>query len=505
MSSANHAGLLMLLMAIGGSAAAPGLALPPDRTEVARDDMVVWAQAVAAYDRGDCATAMKVVEPRLKQPLAKEAPEKLLAMGYDIAVGCAVRNGEGDVAYRYAVEGTALNDASDLIWRFRLATELQKQQYTPAVATIEALTQGRTAVLNGTPIRWLIDLSRELKDRHQDDDRRRLLKTLLENGYLPDDPFEPVDLFRHQYAEILFAAGDKPGATAQIREIVEPYLANQVSFDARFRSMLSPTFDVRASVERRLEEARSLMRQHPDQLAPIVQAGIRLRQLGRPQEALAVLETARPLIGREGAFTDVSTKLNWWWDGIASSHAMLGQYDEAVAAMKSGASAEEQGGINVSQLINLAGVQTRFGKPELALTTLAPFAASKRPVSPFGEMALRSTRGCANILAGRKDAAAADLAYAKAHEADGRRALAEIQLCMDDLDGAAATIIRQLEDPERRTATLVDLSDFDDPPVVIPVDPIEVNLKKVKARPDVQAAIARAGGTRRIHLQNVEL
>ncbi len=76
---------------------------------------------------------------------------------------------------------------------------------------------------------------------------------------------------------------------------------------------------------------------------------------------------------------------------------------------------------------------------------------------------------------------------------------------MDDLDGAAATIIRQLEDPDRRTAALVDLSDFDDPPAVLPVDPIEVNLKKVKARPDVQAAIARAGGTRRIHLQNEEL
>ncbi len=163
--------------------------------------------------------------------------------------------------------------------------------------------------------------------------------------------------------------------------------------------MLPAAFDVRASVERRLEEARSLMRRHPDQLAPIVQAAIRLRQLGRPRRALAVLETARPLIGREGAFTDVSTKLNWWWDGIASSHAMLGQYDEAVAAMKSGSDAEEQGGINVSQLINLAGVQTRFGKPELALATLAPFAAAKRPVSPFGEMALRSTWGCANIIA----------------------------------------------------------------------------------------------------------
>lgn len=465
----------------------------------------MWAKAAAAYDRGDCASTMKVLEPRLKVPLATKIPEKILAMGYEMAVGCAVRSGDGDGAYRYAVEDTALNDASDQIWRFRLLTELQKRQDIPAVATVEALTQGRTAVLNGTSMRWLVDLSQGLKDRHQDDARRRLLKALLENGYTPDDPFERVDLFRQQYAEILYAAGDKAGAAAQIQEIDEPYLANRISFDARFRSMLPASFDVRASVERRLDEARSLMRRHPDRLAPIVQAAIRLRQLGRPGEALAVLETARPLVEREGAFTDASTQLNWWWDGIASSHAMLGQYDQAVAAMASGAGAQEQGGINVSQLINLAGVQTKFGKPELALATLAPFDVAKRPVSPFGEMALRSARGCANILAGRKEAAAADLAYARAHEIDGRRALAEIQLCMADLDGAAATIIRQLEDPDRRTATLVDLSDFDDPPVVLPADPIEENLKKVKARPDVQAAVARAGGTRRIHLQNQEL
>jgi len=65
------------------------------------------------------------------------------------------------------------------------------------------------------------------------------------------------------------------------------------------------------------------------------------------------------------------------------------------------------------------------------------------------------------------------------------------------MDGAAAATIRRLDDPERRAGALLQLSDYDPPPANGSHDPIDLRLGDLKHRPDVRAAIGRAGGTRR--------
>lgn len=500
MTAIRMIGLFAALTALGAPAAAAGTARQSAAVPAAPDP---WQQAGEAYDKGDCATALTLLAPRLKA--GGEVAEKTLAFGYDMAASCAYRAGQQDDAYRYAIAGTALDAASDWLWRFRLILDLERGRLAPAVATIEAMTQGRGRALNTTPIRWLYSLSAKLKDQHQDDLRRRLLRIMADPSFSPEEPFGTADSFRWSYAELLLADGDKAGATALVREIADPSILSELSFDPRFAPMLPAGFDLRAAVERSLASARDIMRAHPEMVEPINQVAMRLRQLGKPQEALAVQETARAAIARADGFTDAEDQANWWWDGLSRTYAMLGRYDEMVAAMAAGAGKKELGEINVSQVINLAEAQLRFGKAEEALKTLAVFDVPGRSMSPYGEMEMRFARGCANALAGRKDAVATDLAYLHAHDADHREALSDLLLCMGDLDGAAIALVRQLEDPERRAFTLAQLSEYDAPPVAVPPDPIRANLARVKARPELKAAIARAGGTRRIHLQPTEL
>ena len=502
MKSVLRFGLFVLLAGLGGA----DLAQTPKGSPHGRSpDFRVWQKIGDAFDKGDCATVLTLVSPELKVPVTEPGTAKIRAVGYDMAASCAQRVGKKDMAYRYAMDGTALDEASDWIWRFRFALELDGNRFAPALTTIEAMTQGRGAALNSMPVRWMYQLSNKLKDEHQDDLRRRLLKIVTDPSYAPTEVFGTVDGFRQSYAEILYSSGDKDGAAALIRQIDDPTDLNELSFDPRFRPMLASDFDMRASVEHSLADARTVMARHPELVEPIVQVAMRLRQLGRPQEALAVLEPARATMLRQAGFADAEDKANWWWDGLARSHAALGHYDEMLAAMRSGAEMKEAGEVNVSQVINLAEAQVHFGKPEDALKTLAVFDEEKRAVSPYGEMEMRFARGCANALAGKKDALAADLGYALAHDADHREALSDLLLCIGDLDSAAAAFIRRLEDPERRMAALIQLSDYDAPPVLVPDDPVAVNLEKLKARPDMKAAIARAGGTRRIHLQRDEL
>jgi hypothetical protein len=120
-------------------------------------------------------------------------------------------------------------------------------------------------------------------------------------------------------------------------------------------------------------------------------------------------------------------------------------------------------------------------------------------------MEMRMARGCAHAVAGHEAEAKAELDYLLGHEPDHPEAVSDLLLCMADLDGAAASFIRRLDNPDQRVPALVQLSDYDPPPVPDPNDPIQTGLPKVKARADVRAAIARAGGIRRFPLQRGEL
>jgi hypothetical protein len=116
--------------------------------------------------------------------------------------------------------------------------------------------------------------------------------------------------------------------------------------------------------------------------------------------------------------------------------------------------------------------------------------------SPYGKMVYRRIHGCAAKRTGKADIAAQDFAYALAHRQDEPSNLAAIQLCMGDIDGAAAAIVARLDNPEERGDALRDLSTYEDWPATIPPSPDLAAEESLLARPDVRAAIERAGGIR---------
>jgi hypothetical protein len=167
--------------------------------------------------------------------------------------------------------------------------------------------------------------------------------------------------------------------------------------------------------------------------------------------------------------------------------------------MSEGARLKEGGQDNVSQMINLADVQLEVGHAQAALDVLAGFG--DRPVAPYGEMLLRSLRVCALSLLGRQAEGADALAYLAAHERDNPGAREDALLCAGDADGAAALFVRRLRDPLQRDEAFLALTPFD-PPASVPAVFAEMSRRRqaVKARPDVQAAIAEVGGLPPVHL-----
>ncbi|WP_325489739.1 hypothetical protein [Sphingomonas sp.] len=484
--------ILIWTMPAHAAATRPAGADGPDRLQ----------QAAIAVDSGDCKKAMSLAGPALKAAAAADAGDRSAPLAYTVAAFCALRSGDQAAAYRAALAGTRFDKAPNMLWTLRLELEIFASRHAEAVTTVEAMRDGRGGALNAMPIRSMYRLTGDLDKAKAVALQRRLLRVLTDNAYDPDEAVAPLDGFRQSYAAILLADGDTAGATAQIRQIEEPSVAIELWADPRFRPLLPPDFDIRAVTERALAAAMATREQNGNLLEPINRAGRHLRVLGRLQASLEVLETARAN-GRElASFSDADTYANWWWDEMARTYAALNRPDDAIAALRAGGAISEMGSINVSQLINLAGLQSAFDRPADALVTLAPFATAKRPVSPYGEAEMRFQRGCASALTGDLKAMASDRDYLESHRADHPRALLGLLLCIGDLDAAAGVVIAQLDDPDQRVAMRLFLADYDAPVVALPPDPIDRQLPALKARADVQAAITRAGGALRVPLQS---
>lgn len=470
---------------------------------IAPADLKKLQSLVKAVDANDCNAVIKLGTPIIDGKSAPTIPPKTKASIYNVVVPCEVEKGDRKSALAHAQAGTLLNDSSNYLWRYRLWLALELKMFEEAVVTVEAMTRGRGAALNNVPIQWLYSISRQLLDPPNPELRERLLKVVTDPSYMPDAPDETVDGFRYSYATILAERGDKDAASAQIGQIENPDSLIDLSLDPRTRALLPADFDVRAVTEKKLRVLQQKFVEHPRRLSFVNDAAMLMRRLGRYQDSLTLLRSVEGKIADPKQWEDAD-QIVWWWDGVARTLASLDRYAEAVAAFRKGAELNEGSTVNVSQVINLSTAQLVFGHPADALVTLAAFDDPARKGSPYGEMQMRLTRGCARYLVGHQQAQA-DLEYMVAHERDAPAALTGLFLCRGDLDGAAASMIRRLDNPDQRVSALQELSDFDPPPVQRPTNPYSRLWPDLKARPDVKAAVARAGGTRRFRIQEIEL
>jgi tetratricopeptide (TPR) repeat protein len=457
---------------------------------------------VRAAQAGDCKAALRLISPVLKSPNA--LAENVRAAVDLVALGCALKINDTALAYGYSLDGTGLNDASDELWRMRLGLELDGKRHDAALTTVTLMTQGRGAALNAVPVRWLLALDNGLRDAGDTAGRRRLLAMLAEPSYVPIEPIPVADLIRRRYAEVLFDAGEKEAALGLVAQIETPSTVMAVSVDPRFRSAVRAGFDARKATAAFLDRLNDIAARHPDSLDVVIEIAAAQRLMGQPEAALATLHAGDPTVAGARPFADKDEKLNWWWDGVARSHAAAGHYEQAVAAMQQGMGLKEDGQPNVSQTINLAEAQLRYGHFDDALATLDVFQRQSLPASPYGEMEMRFARGCAAQRAGKGDPHG-DVAFAKAHPGDHPQALSDLLLCIGDIDSAATAFIARLDDPARRVDALLELSEFDAPAGTVPADPVYGQLRALTARDDVKAAIARAGGARKFNVQRLDL
>lgn len=461
--------------------------------------------AAKLYDENRCDRAAPILDNAMGRAEFKTLDRRVLPLIYEMAASCAAQAGDGDKATAMAVAGTAYEDASDRLWALRLGVDIDMRAWDDAVLTLETLGAKRPGLLNRIELDWVLRVDRGVRrDPARAGLKTRLTAALGSGAYAPQEPFATADPWRRDYAFDRLAAGDREGARKALAAITTPLLLLQTGLDGRTAELAPDPTGLAAAVERRLAADRAAADARPRLLRGTVAVADDLRRLGRPAEALALIDTAAAtLAATPTAFDDRADQAAWLHDRRAFALWELGRFDEAVEAMRAAAGLPEQGGTgNVSQTVNLAAMLVSVGRTDEALKVLEAFTPGATAASPYGLAWVAAERACAYAAQARPAPLGQQLDFLKAHEADNPAALARALLCANDLDGAAAAYLRRLESPAARADALVALSEFDPPARTTPQErELARRLAAVRARPEVQAAVARAGRTLRVPLK----
>ncbi|MGC6328448.1 hypothetical protein [Rhizorhabdus sp. FW153] len=490
--------LTAILLALAAAAS-------PVAARAGTDLMPMLRQATERVSADDCAGALKLFDKAVRDPAFAALDPSVRFSTAQLGANCGEALADEAAMQRYALLGSPLDTRVGFLWGLRLWSDLKRDDAAGAVATMEGMAATNPAALDAMPLGSIDDVHHLVEEAGKPDLLDRLLVVLTDSTYQPDDPLGGKGYYLFQRAERLAQAGDQRTAGVLLQRIEEGDLLMQAAVHPNLAPLLPADIDFRAARERELERAREIAASHMHSLGAVVAIAQHLRRLGRPEEAVATLEAFAPEGALAGSYSDRDVQTRWFWDEMARNLRRAGRPEQAVAALARGLGASQDGGPNVDQGINLVFLHVRYGQPAAALAAAKTVGLDNKDLSAFGLMELRAGQGCARALSGDRAGLADDIAYARSHATEHPLALLHLLACAGDLDGAAAALVTGLDDPAERAGMLLLLSDYDAAHASMPLLPLERALPVLKQRPDVQAAIRRAGGTRRFPLQADEL
>ncbi len=334
----------------------------------------------------------------------------------------------------------------------------------------------------------------------------KLLEAMWAIHYVPNNPFWTDEQHWFHLFELYVARNQDAKAREVLAALREPVSVIKLHADRRYMAY-APYGPYKGNyadaIAAYVADARTLAAAHPDKLEGQLLIANRLTVTNHPELALSVLDAARTRINQapagKPAFDDVARQLNWLLDQRARALRHIETSDhvvdeKAVAAAREEArvASDRSGSDPISQHVNLADTYYQTGRSQEAIDTLAEVDVTR--ASPYGRMAVLEARACAYAGLNDLSKTAEILADMKTHRDDSPMLLREAMLCNNDLDGVAAMMIADLDNPTTRNLTLVQLQEYQRTHEETAfLDKQDERDNAVRARPDVQAAIARYG------------
>lgn len=455
---------------------------------------------------GEALTAGRCDAPRTRKLIARRDFNKLSGAARSVAYsGLAIC--EPASLQDAAMKAAAEPDALALAWSVRFLAAVERKDMPDALEALgKAVDRKADGTLTLFSDEFVYRVARDLRD--DSDAFRQFAAELDRAGWTATQPYYDGDFIWARYAAMLLEAGDDLHAWRIGSRVNEPEELIRMSLDRRFDKIMaidSQRFDVVVAAEAALTRARAIVEASPLDGSAVTIASNMLRLLGRQAEALALIDET---LARPGDIRDFRGEdhRNWLINDRALTLMELGRFDEGVDAMTKAATLKERGAVNVSQVINLSGLQISAGRFDAALATLATAADGMTgKVSPYGSMWVAAEQACAYQGLGRATEAALALAVTAAEANENHGAHAKALLCVGDLDALAAAYKARLDAPSSRSAALLQLSRFRDPPLTAFDAELGRRMERLRVRPDIRAAVDAVGRTKDFPFQSGSL
>lgn len=465
-----------------------------------REAKLKVAQAVSDLRNGDNEKGDAELDALIATPGFSKLPSELRFTVLYVAAAEALQHGQYAKAHKLAVDATALDEATGETWLVRLSAAAYLSDSVDAGRSLRVIAERWPAQLDDTQPRYVALIHHALRAAHQTDVDRGMLEALFDADWQAG--VHTYDSLWRDLALMQIESGEKEQAARTARRIGSADTALSMQVDKRFDPITQGRpgdFDVDRLLDAQIQAARARVHAHPKQLEAVQRLQDLLLEKGQYAEVLAVsaAAVAHAEQGDGGtAYSDFASHYNWVLNQRSLAFAYQGRWDDAVREMERAAKHPEDGGFNVSQSINLAGIYTDLDEPDKASAAIIEPGA----MSPYGAMQLHYVRLQIAIEKNDAKAVAEHMAYLKKHRADDIATWQRALLRHGDLDAAARVLIERLQSPDWRNDALIGMQHYMHGAKTPTMKMLDDRWNTVTSRPDVLKALANVGRIERFNV-----
>ncbi|HET6554601.1 MAG TPA: hypothetical protein VFG49_13825 [Dyella sp.] len=460
--------------------------------------------AVIYARNGNMVSAKEALDRVMHVAQFERLPEKVRFSALVLAGGIAEDEEKPREAHDLLVRASAFAESDLFVWSNRLITAYTIQDYRDSARCVITIARRWPDKLDTFHERAFIIVGRELDASADQELQRDYLQALFDAGWKTSEG-EPSEFWR-RLASLWLRAGNTQKAVAAAARIQSARVVLAMRVDKQFDVLTRSnpgSYDVDRAVAREIEDAREQIKASPDRLAPVVRLQGLLLSVQHYDEVIALADDVQAKT-RDGQgpslYKDFDEKYIWLLDERSRALARLGRWDEAVRQWEVAARRPEQGGMNVSQIINLGQLYADLRRPREALDTVQELGN----VSDYGRMQLEIVRLQAAIVQQDQVAIATHMDYMREHRNDAIATWQAALLQTGDMDGAATLLIERLGSEAWRSDALSEMQQY----APIQTTPMDAERMKrwraVIARPDVQKALAKVGRVETFKLDPTE-
>lgn len=430
--------------------------------------------------------------------IAADQHQKLFVIG---ELGAKLR--DYTFAHRLLVRASEMPDGNVRDWLARMDAAFRLGERADTVHGLTVIARRWPSTLSNLNFEFVAETAGQTPATDEEDSARfRLLNALYDASWKDEIGVEPGALWGSLIRGLLIR-GDAVHALDVMSRENNPTEIIILRVDKRFDAFVrsnAKRFDIAAAAQRQIVECQAAVKRNSRSLAAVVALVDAYLDAGRYKEVYRLTSSVLTKVSAshppQDFYDDAETMIASIFDRKSEALSDLQRWKEAGDEERRAAEQLQDGGPDISNIINLADYYAELGSGDEALNTLGRLSGS--PPSPYGQMLAERVRLMAGVAKHDEIIVRNSLAYLKEHQKDGLTTFQKGLVWANEMDEAANLLIERLRDPRLRADALPEIQRYSGPPVPRFAKKFRIRWEKIVARDDVQAEIHRVGRIERV-------